>query len=81
LEDAHRVSWNIGNQDFEAYALFLGLLALDQSSRARVVLTEYVDEHRTSRRCLSKEIVALLTGFGASLDTADTVSTSCEILL
>jgi DNA-binding SARP family transcriptional activator/tetratricopeptide (TPR) repeat protein len=49
LEQAHRRMQDLGNQDFESYALFHGLCALGNRERATALLRGYVDEHRRIR--------------------------------
>jgi hypothetical protein len=60
LQKAHAVIQGIGVQDFESYALFLGLNALGQESEAKSVLREYVYKHRRSRWPLPKKMRAAL---------------------
>jgi hypothetical protein len=56
LESTHTANWDIGYQDFEAHALFLGLASLGEENRALALLRDYVQEYRRSRRPLSKPI-------------------------
>jgi DNA-binding SARP family transcriptional activator len=49
LERAHCQVRALGQQDFEAYALYLGLRHIGQLERAAVRLREYVNEHRRVR--------------------------------
>ena len=56
LESTHRINRDIANQDFEAYALFLGLVALGEKRRGLDLLKEYVHEYRGTRRPLSNDI-------------------------
>lgn len=59
LEAAHTVNQNLGNQDFEAHALFLGLSAIGQKKRAYELLYGYL-QNRHSRRPVPRAIRALL---------------------
>jgi AAA ATPase-like protein len=56
LEAVHRITRDIGNQDFEAYALFLGLAALGEEARGYAYLRDYVGAYRHSRRRVSADI-------------------------
>jgi len=67
LEATHKINRDIGNQDFEAHALVLGFFALGEESRGFDVLGEYVQEHRSTRRPLSKSIQELLRLYGSIL--------------
>jgi DNA-binding SARP family transcriptional activator len=60
LEAAHLLNRDIGNQDFEAHSLFLGLRALGEEKRGMQLLREYVESYRRSRRPLSPSIEALV---------------------
>lgn len=60
LESTHRINRDLANQDFETYALFLGLAALGEKERGSDLLREYVFEYRGTRRPLSNEIRAVL---------------------
>jgi hypothetical protein len=67
LEAAHMATRDIGNQDFEAHALFLGLTAIGQNARAWELLLGYLENDRTLPRALSVEIRNLLQQrFGSS---------------
>jgi DNA-binding SARP family transcriptional activator len=67
LESTHRINRDIANQDFEAHALFLGLAALGEKERGLDLLREYVKEHRSTRRQLSKAIQTVLGGYEVGL--------------
>ena len=67
LESTHKINRDIGNQDFEAHALALGLCALGEEARGMDMLREYVQEHRSTRRPLSKNIRELLRPCGSDL--------------
>jgi tetratricopeptide (TPR) repeat protein len=54
LEQTHCRMRGLGNQDFESYALFLGLCALGNRERATVLLREYVDRYRRVKWPLSE---------------------------
>jgi hypothetical protein len=60
LESTHKINRDIGNQDFEAHALTLGLSAIGEEGRGLDMLRQYVQEHRSTRRPLSKAIQELL---------------------
>jgi DNA-binding SARP family transcriptional activator len=60
LEETHKVNRDIGNQDFEAHALFLGHAALGQQEYGFQLLRDYVQDYRTTRRQLRGEIQELL---------------------
>jgi DNA-binding SARP family transcriptional activator/tetratricopeptide (TPR) repeat protein len=57
LELAHSRMRESGNQDFESYALFLGLSAIGQPDRATALLKDYVNKHRRSRWPLPEGIL------------------------
>jgi hypothetical protein len=52
LERVHRLNRDIGNQDYEAHALFAGLTAIGRSDHAMQVLNEYVTCRMTRRPLL-----------------------------
>jgi hypothetical protein len=56
LEAAHLVNRDIGAQDFEAYALFLGLCAIGEEGRAKELLNEFVSQYRRSKRPIATAI-------------------------
>jgi len=56
LDATHATNRNIGNQDFEAFALFLGLSAIGEGTKGWHQLQDYVATHRMTRRMLSSEI-------------------------
>jgi tetratricopeptide (TPR) repeat protein len=56
LEVEHLKLRSLGDQDFEAYALYLGLCALGDRTRALDLLTDYVTVHRRSEWPLPEEI-------------------------
>jgi len=56
LERTHCQMRGLGQQDFESYALFLGLCHIGQSERGATLLREYVNEHRRSRWPLAQSI-------------------------
>jgi DNA-binding SARP family transcriptional activator len=60
LESTHRTNRDIGNQDFEAHALAIGLAAIGEQARGLDMLREYVQVYRSTRRPLSKTIQDLL---------------------
>jgi len=60
LEATHTFNWDLGNQDFEAHALFLGWTALGEETRASCLLRDYTGTYRTSRRLLSRELRELV---------------------
>ncbi len=49
LENEHQRIRSLGDQDYEAYALYLGLCYLGESARALDLLTSYASIHRRSR--------------------------------
>ena len=67
LESTHKINRDIGNQDFEAHALFLGLFALGEERRGFDMLSDYVQQYRSTRRPLSKSIQELLRAYGSNL--------------
>jgi len=67
LASIYKINRDIGNQDFEAHALFLGLAALGEEERGLDMLKEYVQKHRGTRRPLSKTIRRLLRPCGSDL--------------
>ncbi len=67
LEVSHKINREIGNQDFETHALFLGLTALGEKKRGLETLRDYVYNHRTSRRPLSSAIQEVFREDGAAL--------------
>ena len=66
LESAHRINRDIANQDFEAHALFLGLVDIGEKQRGLDILREYVKNYRSTRRPVLKEIQALLDWYDLS---------------
>lgn len=67
LESTHKINRDIGNQDFEAHALALGLSALGEEERGVEMLSEYAREHRSTRRPLAETIQSLLRLRGSDL--------------
>ncbi len=67
LESAHRITRDIGLQDFEAYALFAGLARIGDEERGFLLLNEYVDTYRHSRRELSSDIKRAVSRQAGSL--------------
>jgi len=67
LASTYKITRDIGNQDFEAHALFLGLAALGEEGRGLDMLKEYVQKHRSTRRALSKTIQRVLRPYGSDL--------------
>ena len=66
LESAHRINRDIANQDFEAHALFLGLVDIGEKQRGLDLLREYVKNYRSTRRPVLKEIQVVLEGYDVS---------------
>jgi hypothetical protein len=58
LEIEHLRIRSLGDQDFEAYALYLGLCAIGDRTRALDLLTDYVTVHRRSEWPLPAEIAS-----------------------
>ncbi len=56
LEIDHLKVRNLDAQDFEAYALYLGLCSLGETIRALDLIRDYVDTHRRSRWPLPRQI-------------------------
>lgn len=60
LEAIHLCNRDIGSQDFEAYALGLGLRAVGEEAHADQLLKEYVHSYRRSRRPLTPDLQRLV---------------------
>ena len=71
LEGTHMKMRRIGSQDFESYALYLGLCALGARKKATRLLREYVERHRRSRWPLARQVSSVL-----SIEKPDLVSAS-----
>jgi len=61
LDATHTINRNIGNQDYEAFALFLGFSELGESEIGWCKLLSYVHTYRMTRRPLSPEIREVLS--------------------
>jgi hypothetical protein len=64
LEETHKGNRDVGNQDYEAHALFLGLSRIGQQTRAVQILNDYIKLFRTVRRPLPPTIQPLLLNNG-----------------
>ncbi|MGH7604512.1 MAG: ATP-binding protein [Gemmatimonadaceae bacterium] len=62
LRSSHAVVQGVGENDFETYALYLGLCASNQRRDAIEMVRDYVSKHRRSRWPLSPQIQCVVDG-------------------
>jgi hypothetical protein len=82
LETEHLKIRGLGDQDFEAYALYTGLCSLSEQARALALLTDYVNIYRRSAWPLPDQIlraVQLPTPGAQPLSTASNESDRAEL--